>query len=188
MLQKQLKLLIEKTPVALLPIERKYAEEQGLLEAGTDVLPAIFQPSVVERCNKETEEPVAGTDAAFYTQPISYLKEHEEEFVYVEANRLDVVGIDAVAVEFDRLYGGYTALFGFQMQKKYGDAIKSYLDKNLQQAAVPYSISFSGQDGLWEMNINVGAMPGFDDTQSFEQVMSAFYEFMFHLLESIEQQ
>lgn len=187
MLKKQLQLLIETTPVALLPIERKYAEEQGLLEESTDVLTATFQSSVVERCIKETEEPVAGTDAAFYTQPISYLKEHEEEFVYVEANRFDVVGIDAVALEFDRLYGSYTALFGFQMQKKYGDAIKSYLDENLQETAVPYSISFSGQDGLWEMNINVGAIPGFNDTQSFEQVISAFYEFMFRLLESVEQ-
>ena len=147
MLKKQLQLLIETTPVALLPIERNYAEKQGLLEVGTDVLTATFQASVVERCIKETEEPVVGTDAAFYTQPISYLKEHEEEFVYVEANRFDVVGIDAVALEFDRLYGSYTALFGFQMQKKYGDAIKSYLDENLQETAVPYSISFSGQDG-----------------------------------------
>ena len=188
MLKKQLQNYIEQNnPVALTELELTFAKANNLLVEGVEVVPATIQPTVFERCNKETEDSIAAVDQQFLAQPISHLKEHQEEFVYIEAERFGIVRIDAISLELDEMFKNYTAMFGFAMQKKYGDAIKAYLDEKLKDVSFPYSASFSGQDGLWEINMNIAGLPGFNEEQSFEKVIDAIYEFIFKLLEALEQ-
>lgn len=188
MLKKQIEQLInEQTQLALLDVEKNYVEKHELLPNDAIVEVTSLTFNVIERCDKEHEELLAEETTSFLTQPIKYLKEHPLEFMYVESDRLDVIRVDTFALEFDEAFGIYSALFGLRLQKKQGEFLHSYLTTQLQHEKQAYSVAFSGQEGLWEVNLSLDALRGFNEQQSFDEVLEQLYSFVFRLLEELEE-
>lgn len=191
MLKQQLENYIEnhisENKIELFDIEKKFAEKHQLLSSDLIVTEKAFHTDVLERCNKETEELIATETPAFLGKSISYLKEQANEFVYVESSDFELIRIDAVALEFDDVFETYTALFGLKLQKKFGDAIKNYLNTHLTGDNAKYSVMFSGEDGLWDVNVPLDYIEGFNEEQSFEEIYNMIYRFFFKLVEEIEE-
>lgn len=140
---------------------------------------------VVERCHKETEQTLAVESAAFLQQSISYLKEKQEEFLYVEADEFAAAKMDAVVLEFDETFKVYTALFGLQLQKKYSEPLKIYLRDHLKGMLGSSSAMFNGAEGLWEVNIALDAIAGFTGEETIEQSVQLVVQFMEQLLQEV---
>lgn len=178
---------ISENKIELFDIEKEFAEKHQLLSSDLTVSEKAFHTDVLERCNKETEELIATETPAFLGKSISYLKEQANEFVYVESSDFELIRIDAVALEFDDVFETYTALFGLKLQKKFGDAIKNYLNTHLTGDNAKYSVMFSGEDGLWDVNVPLDYIEGFNEEQSFEEIYNMIYRFFFKLVEEIEE-
>lgn len=140
---------------------------------------------VLERCHKETEQTLAIEPASFLQQPISYLKEKQEEFLFMEANEFAPMKIDAVVLEFDETFKVYTALFGLQLQKKYSEQLKVYLRDHLKGMLGSSSAMFNGAEGLWEVNIALDAIEGFTGEETIEQSVQLLVQFMEQLLKEV---
>lgn len=188
MLKKQMELLMnEQVNVGLVDVEKAYAKKHALLSEDEIVEMTTLQVDVIERCNKETEELLAEETASFLAMPVHYLKEHPNEFMYVASDRLDVIRVDSFALEFDEMFGVYSALFGLRLQKKQSEFLHAYLKADLQHEKMTYSAAFSGQEGLWEVNLALDALDGFSEEQSFDEVIVRLYRFIFGLLEELEE-
>ena len=180
-------LMNEQVNVALVDVEKAYAKKHALLSDEEIAEVATLPIDVIERCDKETEELLAEETASFLTLPVHYLKEHPNEFVYVASDRLDVIRVDSFALEFDEMFGVYSALFGLKLQKKQSEFLHTYLKTHLQHEKMTYSVAFSGQEGLWEVNFALDALDGFSEEQSFDEVLMRLYRFIFGLLEALEE-
>ncbi|MFJ9462838.1 branched-chain amino acid aminotransferase [Viridibacillus arvi] len=178
---------ISENKIELFDIEKEYAEKHQLLTSGVSVAEKAFHIDALERCNKETEELISAETPAFLQKPISYLKEQANEFVYVESSNFELIRMDAVALEFDDVFETYTALFGLKLQKKFGEAIKTYLNTHLQGDNAKYSVMFSAEDGLWDVNVPLDYLEGFSEAKSFEEIYNMIYVFFFKLVEEIEE-
>ncbi|WP_431027731.1 hypothetical protein [Lysinibacillus sp. LZ02] len=145
-----------------------------------------FTVSALERCHKETEETVGVETAAFLQQNISYLKAHQEEFLYAQSSDFAEAKIDAVVLEFDEMFKVYTALFGLRLQKKVNQQLKAYLRDNLKGMLGSSSAMFSGDEGLWEVNIALDAIEGFTGEETFEQAYELLIDFVIKMLGVLE--
>lgn len=186
MLKKTFEKLIEAQgkDLALLPIEKAYVEKQGLTAEATEKELSV---TVLERLNKETEELIAEEGQEFLATKISFLKEHQEQFVYAEMMELDHIRTDAFALEFDEVFKTYTAMFAIALQKKYKADIQAHLLSNLDIEEHKSSVAFAEKEGVWEMNIALDSMNGFNEELTFQEVYTLLYNFNFTLLEKIEQ-
>ena len=173
--------------IPLFEVEREYAEKHQLLPAEVTVMEKDFQFQLIERCDKETEDVIRAEEPSFLQDSISYLKEHPHEFVYVESNAFELIRIDAIAVEFDEVFDTNIALFGLRLHKKFGSAIQAYMDTHLHGDKTKFSVIFSGEDGLWDVNFALDAMEGFTVDLSFEKVYEMIYRFVFKLVEAMEE-
>jgi len=186
-LKKQIESFInEETNSNLIDIEKSYAQKHALLHDGAMVDTISLQFQVIERCLKETEELIAEETASFLSNPVHYLKEHANEFMYVASERFDVIRVDSFALEFDGAFDVYSALFGLRLQKKYSEFLHSYFKAHLHHDKMIYSAAFSGEDGLWEINLALDALDGFSEQQSFDEVLAQLYSLVFGLLEELE--
>lgn len=170
--------------IALFPIEQEYAKQQNVMDADSNVIDKRWTFTLIERCVKETEELKKEETAAFMEQPISFLSNNMDEFLYVESDHFDMIGVDGIALEVDDLFGTYTALFGLKLQKKWEAVIKSYLDEKLGEKT--YSALFSPQDGLWEINIPLDRLPTFNPEVSLQTAIDVTYQTVFELETVIE--
>ncbi|MFY0518178.1 hypothetical protein [Lysinibacillus sphaericus] len=188
MLKKQMELLMnEQVDLALLDVEKAYAEKHGLLLNRTVQDLGYLHVNVIERCDKLSEELLAEESQSFLERAVQYLREHANEFMYVASDRLAVIRVDSFALEFDEAFGVYSALFGLRLQKKQGELLHTYLITHLQHENMTYSAAFSGQDGLWEINLALNALDEFSEQQSFAEVLVCLYRFIFGLLEELEE-
>lgn len=177
------------TEIALYKNEKDYAEKHGLIPATTKVVEKDnrFEQAYLERCEKETIALLIVETPMFLKEKIDHLKIHPNEFLYVEDASFDLVGIDALSMEVDDVFGMYTALFGLKMKKQYDAAIKNYLETHLADNTGKYSISFSGQDGLWNMNLAVNCIDGFHADMTLLEAYELVYSFVFQMIETIEE-
>lgn len=169
--------------IELFEIEKDFAAKHQLLADDIQVTAKEFRFQVIERCHKETEDLIRVETTDFLEQPVSHVKKHREEFIYVESTALELIRVDAIALEFDDVFETYTALFGLQLQKKYGPEIKSYLETHLQGTGVKYSIMFSDADGLWDINFTLDYLDGFSEVVALKEVCQMIYQFIFKLVE-----
>lgn len=186
MLKKTFEKLIEVQgpQLALLPIEKAYVEKHALTTEATE---KAVEVTVLERLNKETEELIAEEGAAFLQTPIRYLKENMGEFVYAELAELDHIRTDAFALEFDEAFETYTAMFAVALQKKYKQDIQAHLISTLDIEKFKSSVAFEGKEGVWEMNIALDSLDSFSADMTFGEVYEFLYNFVFTLLEKVEQ-
>jgi hypothetical protein len=104
----------------------------------------------------------------------------------LESNAFEVIRVDAVVLEFDEVFETYTALFGLKLQKKYGDDMKAYLDTHLNGDGSKYSVMFSSEDGLWDMNFALDYVDGFSEELTFIEILQLMYNFIFKLVEAMD--
>lgn len=190
MLKKQMEKYITEntlaTKIELFEIDKQYVEKHQLISKDVTVIEKDFTFSAIERCVKETENLIREEDQSFLNESILYLKNHLNEFVYVESNAFEVIRVDAVVLEFDEVFETYTALFGLKLQKKYGDDMKAYLDTHLNGDGSKYSVMFSNEDGLWDMNFALDYVDGFSEELTFIEILQLMYNFIFKLVEAMD--
>lgn len=187
MLKKQMELLMnEQVNVALLDVEKAYVKKHATLSNENITETTTLPVDVIERCDKETEELLAEETASFLAMPVHYLKEHPNEFLYVASERLDVIRVESFALEFDEMFGVYSALFGLRLQKKQSEFLHTYLKAHLQHEKMTYSMIFAEKDGLWDVNIALDALGEFSEGASFDEVLVRLYRLIFALLEELE--
>jgi len=190
MLKKQMEKYITEnmlaTEIELFEVDKEYVEKNQLIPSDVTVIEKDFKFSAIERCVKETENLIREEDQTFLNETILYLKSHLNEFVYLESNAFEVIRVDAVVLEFDEVFETYTALFGLKLQKKYGDDMKAYLDTHLIGDGSKYSVMFSSEDGLWDMNFALDYVDGFSDELTFIEILQLMYNFIFKLVEAMD--
>lgn len=169
---------------SLFPIEKEYAVNQGLIEENAEINNKEWSFPVIERCLKETEEVIKVESESFMNEPVSYFIKNANEFLYVESNAFATIGVDGVAFEMDDVFGTSTVLFGLKVQKKWGSVLKDYLAANV--GSKTYSAMFSDKDGLWDVNIPLDQLDGFQKDIALKDAMDLAYRFIFKLLEAIE--
>jgi len=175
------------TELALTTEEKDFAKKNQLLPEGLNVIQQnLFSDAIIERYNKETDELISKEHTEFLQTPISYFKDHLQEYVFLETKVLDVVSVDAIAVEYDEVFEVYTAMFGLFIQKKYTAEIRAFLDEHYNSEKMQYSIMFAGNEGLWEINLPVNYIKGFDDSFTIEEVYQLLYTLIFKLVSTIK--
>ena len=191
MLKKQMeKYIAENTldnKIEFFNVDKEYAAKHQLIAGDVTVVDKAFQFSAIERCVKETENLIREEDQNFLNDSISYLKNHMNEFVYVESNAFEVIRVDAVVLELDDVFETYTALFGLKLQKKFGNDMKAYLDQHLHGDGAKYSVMFSNEDGLWDVNFALDYIDGFSENLSFVEVYQLMYDFIFKMVEAVDE-
>lgn len=179
----------EPTEIALYKEAKEYAEKNGLIPPTIKVVEKDnrFDEAYLERCEKETIALIIVETPKFLEERIDHLQTHANEFLYVEDSSFDLVGIDALSMEVDDVFGMYTALFGLKMKKHYDEAIKNYLETHLADETGKFSVSFSGQDGLWNMNLAVNCIEGFHADMTLLEAYELVYAFVFQMIATIEE-
>ena len=65
-------------------------------------------------------------------------------------------------------------MFGLKVQKKFGPAIKDYLEAHLIGDEGKYSVMFSMADGLWDVNFALGLCDGFKEDMTLLEALSTY--------------
>jgi len=148
----------------------------------------VLSKVYLERCDKETEETIAVESPDFLNTPIAYFKTHLNEFLYVESSTFEEIKVDALSIEVDDVFRTYMALFGLRVQKKHSNAIKNYLEEHLHTDSIKnYSALFSADEGLWEINLPLDFIEGFQEEMTIEQAIELSYSFIQHLLQQLNE-
>lgn len=137
MLKKQMESYISESvienKIELFKKEKDYVEKHKLLPEDIIIVKkenaSRFTDAYMERSNKESEELISEENSAFLSQPIEYLKKNKDEFLYFESRWFELIGVVALSLEVDDVFGTYNAMFGLKFQKKMGDVLKTYLTK-----------------------------------------------------------
>ncbi|MES1040122.1 branched-chain amino acid aminotransferase [Peribacillus simplex] len=195
MLKKQMESYISKSvienKVELFKEEKDYVEKHKLI--ADDIILAEkenesrFTDAYMERSNKESEELISEESSAFLSQPIEYLKNNKDEFLYFESQWFDLIGVEALSLEVDDVFGTYNAMFGLKFQKRMGEVLKTYLTKELQAEIGSFSLMFNQGDGLWDVNVALDNVKGFREDMTLEEAFNLIYHFLFILVQTIEE-
>ena len=171
-------------------VEKEYAEKYSLVESNIEILEKDenerFIDAYIERSNKETEDLIAVEAATFLEQSIEYLKKNIQEFVYMESDWFELIGVESICLEVDDLFGTYEALLGLKLQKKFDQAIRNYLRAELKGEEAKFALLFNSDDGLWDLNISLNDIEGFRGNLTIGEAYQLIYKFLFKLVESVE--
>ncbi len=141
----------------------------------------------IERCDKETEDVISKETPSFLSTPLKHVKNHQNEFIYLESPAFEQIKVDAISIELDDVFKTYTALLGLSIQKKHTATIKKFLDAQLIGENKYYSASFSGDEGIWDLNIPLDYIEGFSEEMSIADALSLTYQLIQTLLNEIKQ-
>jgi hypothetical protein len=196
MFHKQMQQFISNTylkgeKVEIFKEEKEYAVKHALIPNDTELVTekdpgSRFGDAYIERCDKESENLLANETASFLNHPITYLKKHKNEFIYVESNWFELLGVEAVSLEVDDVFGTYDVMLGLRMQKKYGESLKGYLNTALAGDSGNFELMFSSEDGLWNVNFDLNFVQGFNEEISLNEAYQLIYRFLFQLVEAME--
>jgi hypothetical protein len=84
------------------------------------------------------------------------------------------------------VFGTYDAMLGLKLQKKYRTHIVEYLEGRLQGES-SYDLLFNGEDGLWDLNITLNDHPDFHEGLSMLAAYELIYDFLFLLLQTVDE-
>ncbi|MEK6475564.1 branched-chain amino acid aminotransferase [Bacillus safensis] len=142
---------------------------------------ARFGDVYIECVDKESENMIQTENASFLNTPLTYVKKHQKEFIYIESKWFDVVKVDGLAIEWDEVFQTYTVLFGLKRPKKDTNILKDMLSP-LNGA----QLQFNGQDGLFDVNLQLLELEDIHEDTAFIDVISAVYRFLFHMIIQLE--
>lgn len=170
--------------------ELNYAKKQEIIdEKEVNVLDTKkrFFDSYIERGDKETEN-FLGTESAseFFEQPITYFKQHINEFVYVESVWFDQLNVESLSFEVDDLFRTYDCLIGLKQPKKKEKEIKAYFMSIFTSDEARLSPMFNQKDGLWEINFTLDYIEGFSEDMKIGEAFSLIYKVLFDLIIELE--
>lgn len=192
LLKERLQKVVEQDNIELFEEEKALLENDGLLSnnqlSGLNVKesPSRFSEVYIERSLKETDELVSTETGSFLEKPLHDLKESRAEFIYVESKWFDVIGIDAISLEVDDVFGTYEAMFGLKLKKNEETKIRDYVNESRIGETIKYNLLFNQQDGLWDMNLTLDHIKGFDEKMTFGEVFCFIYKYLFRLVLQIE--
>lgn len=146
-----------------------------------------FTDAYIERCSKETETMIANESSSFLNQPITYLKEHKNEFIYVESTLFEQIGVEGVSLEVDDVFGTYDVMLGLKLQKKYEKMLKDQLNNSLQGDEAKFDLMFSHDDGLWDLNFALNYVDGYTGNLSIHEAFQLIHQFLNTLVHTIKQ-
>jgi hypothetical protein len=169
--------------------EKEYVEKHGLIEENITLIEKEadlrFSDAYIERSEKETEEVIGVEGQDFLNQPINYFKKHMNEFLYIESNWFEIIGVDAVSLEVDDVFRSYDVMLGLKLQKKYDRNIKEYLKEELRDEA-KFDLMFSADEGIWSLNFDLDSVEGFHEEMTIGEGYRLIYQFLFKLVEAVE--
>ncbi|MBR0615177.1 branched-chain amino acid aminotransferase [Bacillus sp. FSL R5-0654] len=142
---------------------------------------ARFGDVYIERVDKESENMIQTENPSFLNTPLTYVKKHQKEFIYIESKWFDVVKVDGLAIEWDEVFQTYTVLFGLKRPKKDTNILKDMLSP-LNGA----QLQFNGQDGLFDVNLQLLELENIHEDTAFIDVISAVYRFLFRMIIQLE--
>ncbi|MBN8435412.1 hypothetical protein [Priestia flexa] len=179
--------------VELYEEEKDFAMKNELIPEGVTISSKAdytrFADAYVERVDKESEnllsEEAAGT---FLKEPIQYVKNHPNEFIYIECQSFDVIRVEGVSVELDDVFRTYKVLLGLRQPKKVGSHIKAFLTNELSEGQNSFQALFNDKDGMWDINIDIESMKGFDENLSLHDTFELIYHVLFELVQYIDEQ
>ena len=194
-IEKQQALQQEITEINLYKEEKDYIEKYELLsddlratltfvESNSN---ARFNDAYIERSLKETEEVIAIETSSFLDKPVQYLKEHKEEFVYLESKWFELIGVDAISFEVDDVFGTYNVMLGLKLQKKFENLIRLYLNQELKGNEMNFNLMFNQNDGLWDLNFPLDLLQEFKENITIGEAFCLIYRFLFSLVEAVEE-
>ncbi|MBS4199314.1 branched-chain amino acid aminotransferase [Bacillus sp. FJAT-49732] len=170
--------------------EKEYIEKHDLISNDVTLIEKVpttrFQEAYIERCDKETEETLFKESFAFLEHPMDYLQKHKNEFLYLESNWLEVIGVDGITFEVNDVFGTYDVMVGMKLQKKFEAALKENLRKELHGDEVRFELMFNQNDGVWDLNFPLNYVDGFQVEMSLDEAFRLIYRFLFTLVERIE--
>ena len=187
MLKNQIQQLDKEMPLYL--VEKEYMKENNISfheNGSNENIENRFLGAYIERSNKETDELIETESDSFLSESISYFKKQKAEFLYVESKWFHIIAIDAVSLEVDDVFGTYEAMLGLKLKKNQEKTIKSFLDRELLEGEKKYNLMFNQQDGLWDLNITLDVLKGFEETMTIGEVIGSLYQFIFQLLVEVE--
>ncbi|PCK21249.1 branched-chain amino acid aminotransferase [Bacillus pumilus] len=157
------------------------ARQKWPLEGARIQEEARFSDVYIERVDKESEEMIQTEASSFLNTPLTYVKNHQKEFIYIESKWFDVVKVDGLAIEWDEVFQTYTVLFGLKRPKKDTGFLKEMLSQ-LEGA----QLQFNGQDGLFDVNLQLLELEDINEDRSFIDVISAVYRYLFRMIMQLE--
>ena len=175
--------------VVLFREEIEYAEQNQLTGEGDWVekdASTRFTDAYIERCDKESENMLKNETSAFLSEPLHYLKQHKNEFIYLESKWFDFVNVDAISLEVDDVFGTYDVMLGLKVQKKYDKQLREYLHAHLNGEDAKFDLMFSLDDGLWNLNFVLNYVEGFHEEMTMGEAFQLIYHFLFKLIEAVE--
>jgi hypothetical protein len=169
--------------------EKEYAEKNQLaedLQLSEKDASVRFADAYIERCDKESENMIKNESSSFLNQKLDYLKKHKNEFIYLESNWFDLIGVEAVSVEADDVFGTYDVMLGLKLQKKFEKTLRENLNSQLHGDEAKFDLMFSLEDGLWNLNFPLNYVEGFHDEVTVGEAFQLIYRFLFQLVEAVE--
>ncbi|MDQ0268481.1 branched-chain amino acid aminotransferase [Cytobacillus purgationiresistens] len=171
--------------------ELDYAKEHMLIEGDLNLQEKDgqlrFSDAYIERGDKATDEFLGEeSSASFLNQPITYFKQHMNEFMYVESEWFEFIDVESVSFEVDDLFKTYDVLIGLKKQKKHEKTIKSYFEQRLHGEDARLSPMFNQKDGIWEINFTFNHVEGFQEEMSIGEAYQLIYQLLFGLVHTIE--
>ncbi|MEH7385175.1 branched-chain amino acid aminotransferase [Bacillus sp. JJ1521] len=177
--------------ITLYQEEKDYIEKYKLISNDVILIEkdptTRFVEAYIERCDKETEETLSKESFDFLEHPIDYLQKHKNEFLFVESNWLELIGVDAIAFEVNDVFGTYDVMVGLKLQKKFEATLKENLRKDLNGVESKFELIFNQNDGLWDLNFSLNYVNGFKEEISLEEALRLIYQFLFKLVERTEE-
>jgi hypothetical protein len=175
--------------IELYPETKEFAEKNSLVEDGIKLVEKNanerFAGAYIERADKETEEFLGEENSSFLDQPITYFKNHKNEFMYMEDKSFELVSVDAVSFEVDDVFGTYNVMHGLKLQKKYGNAIKSFFASEMKGENSRMDLIFDANEGLWNVNFALSNLEGFSEDMTIRAAYDSIYRFLFKLVSSV---
>jgi hypothetical protein len=146
-----------------------------------------FNEAYIERCSKETETMIANESSNFLNQPLTYLKEHKSEFIYVESTLFEEIGIEGVSLEVDDVFGTYDVMLGLKLQKKFEKLLKEQLNHSLHGDDAKFDLVFSHDDGLWDLNFALNYVNRYTENISLHEALQLIHQFLTTLVHTVKQ-
>lgn len=144
-----------------------------------------FLEAHIERCEKESDQLVAIEDRSLLEQPVEFLKKHQKEYIYLESDWFDNIGVDAISLELDDVFKTYSVMLGLKLRKKAETALKAKLNHALSGEMPKFSILYNRDDELWDVNFPLNNLRGFRENMSIGEAYQMIYGFLFNLVEDL---
>src|SRR4051812_5956722 len=161
--------------------EKDYLEKNQLIENLQfleEDASVRFADAYIERCDKESENMLKNESSSFLKEKLDYLKKHKNEFIYVESNWFELIGVEAVSLEVDDVFGTYDVMLGLKLQKKFEKTLKETLKSQLVGDEAKFGLIFSLEDGLWNLNFDLNYVEGFNEEITIGEAFQLIYRFL----------